>query len=245
MHFLSRITPIICAAVLAFDATPSFAVDAVLPLSKFSIVGVIAGGKSGTDVAVIRDNSTKKSLTVSVGSRLGTGGNYVVTKIATRTVELTLDGKRYALDYVLPDKIEASTPEANVSAIATPFEGRLSSFFTGIQGYDDSALADQWSRDDAGEEPTTLVGASDLYPTLLQKKRNYQVEPLVEAEGQANGAEYRNFNSTDGLPDEFEEERKFRERFRSRHLPLVKEVGNAEENPIQSANEETPTELDE
>jgi hypothetical protein len=233
-RFSSSILLLLTVAFLIPDAS---AVEVTQSLGNFSIVGVIAGGKKGTEVAVIRDNSANRSVTVSVGSHVGADASYLVTKIARRVVEVTKDGKKYSLEYVLPERLDANKTATGTASAATQHDSSLSSYLNEFQNVEDGSSPDQWSRDDLGYDTNASPYNLEAYPVLRRERRIPSGFPLILDRDVVDRPNSQTFNTSDESEDEFAGERKFREKYRQLRAPMIREIPENEDGE-NSENEE-------
>lgn len=223
---------------LVLGAALAGAIEVAQPLDRFSIVGVIAGGRAGSDVAVLRDNNTKASITVALGGSIGSEGEYTVSKIARRRVEVTKAGKIFFLEYALPERIENKViAEASEMNAFTNFEGNIRNYLSEMQNFEDSNLQERGNRNNFTDETSNIQPfANGTYPLLKRERRRvaedapavYKVDEVAEA--------YRDLNSSEGQSNEFEAEMKFREKYKSLQTPIIKEaaVGDEETDAEES-----------
>lgn len=92
-----------CGVLIALSRPQAaFAVDAK-PLTiqeKWSVVGVITSSKPENDVAVLRNNETAKTYTVTLGDSLPSEYSFVLTEIKRRNVTISNGETKVILGFV-------------------------------------------------------------------------------------------------------------------------------------------------
>jgi len=89
-------------SILGFASSTLFAVD-VQPIKisdKWSVVGVITSSNPKNDVAVLKNNETSKTYTVTIGDTLPSDYRYVLKRIERRSVTVSDGDKLFTLSFV-------------------------------------------------------------------------------------------------------------------------------------------------
>ena len=128
--------------------------DSVSVGERWSVVGVIAGdsaqGKEATGIAVLRNNLTQRSYTLSIGDPIPTEYGFVLQKVLPRSVQIVKDREVVTLGFAeaVTESVAPQQAEEDPSGRAARF---LESYYRAFESGE--PMADDLSLDDAEASP--------------------------------------------------------------------------------------------
>lgn len=142
-----------------------YSVDNTRIMDRYIVVGVISGAKDNKDVAVIKDKSTNRSLTVIEGTNVGGESGITIKKIEGRSVTITDGVDTATIGYEIP---KLDTSENYSSSEIEDEEVRV--FAESIRDLNEAVEAplQGWS---TNETATDGVNISEYAYRLLQQQR--------------------------------------------------------------------------
>ncbi|MEZ4743876.1 MAG: hypothetical protein R3B45_15765 [Bdellovibrionota bacterium] len=204
---MHKLWQILFIFTIMFNASKSYSVENTSVLDRYTVVGIISGIQNQQDIAVIRDHSTHKSITVRLGGMIGADNSLKIIKIARRQVVVEHNGKSFTLKYGSPSIAKNKTVDSKSSSFP---KVNYNDFIENSPSTNDDLTVEYYIDEESEPIRIDLEQIDNINRYHLLQKRRYlqKIHSIATKRDESTDLQSKNIiseeedSASDGLPVE-------------------------------------------